>query len=368
MIHRLLGLIFLTFLSTNTYSQENHFFKSKLVEKGTNNPVPFANVTIANTTLGTAANLNGDFVIKIDKRYYGEKLKISCVGFITRTISIDSVLNQPLTLIELNPDVSLLDEIIISQAPLNPAEIVKKAIESTQDNYLNTPFNMEFYSEIVATDNTTNKEFKLETVLFGYCEGYSTSKQKKFEILQRRTTGEDHLKALDYPYWPTFEIHNVDQISSSFRQGVLNSKHLDKFSLKYLGASIFDNDTVYNIEYYAPKPTKEITGYGIVPKTYKGNIYITTNTHAIVKHEIVTDQFSYMIIYKKQDDKYFPYLIIGDRSPTAIRMFSKVRNSLILKYIEAKNVKLIDYETNEFEDTDKVSYDETFWTNNYPKN
>ncbi len=106
MIHRLLGLIFLTFLSTNTYSQENHFFKSKLVEKGTNNPVPFANVTIANTTLGTATNLNGDFVIKIDKRYYGEKLKISCVGFITRTISIDSVLNQPLTLIELNPDVA----------------------------------------------------------------------------------------------------------------------------------------------------------------------------------------------------------------------------------------------------------------------
>lgn len=367
-MHRLLGLIFLTFLSTNIYSQDNHFIKSKLVEKGTNNPVPFASVTITNTTLGTAANLNGDFVIKIDKRYSAEKLKISCVGFLTRVLSIDSALNQSLTLIELSPDVGLLDEVIISQAPLNPVEIIKKAIESTQDNYLNTPFNMEFYSEIVATDNSTNKEFKLETILFGYCEGYFTTKQKKFEILQRRTTGEDQLKALDYPYWPTFEIHNVDQISTSFRHGILNSKHLDEFSLKYLGVSLFDTDTVYNIEYYAPKPTKEITGYGIIPKTYTGNIYITTSTHAIVKHEIATDQFSYLIIYKKQDGKYFPYLITGDRSPTGIRMFSKVHNSLILKNIETKNVKLINYKTNEFEDIDKVKYDETFWANNYPKN
>ncbi|NJN41871.1 MAG: carboxypeptidase-like regulatory domain-containing protein [Flammeovirgaceae bacterium] len=339
-----------------------------MVEKGTNNPVPFANVMITNTTSGTAASLNGDFTIKIGKRFYGEKLKISCIGFITKTILIDSVIKHTSRVIELSPDIILLDEIIISQAPLDPAEIVKKAIESTQDNYLNTPFNMEFYSEITATEIATNNEFKLETVLFGFSEGYSASKQKQFEILEKRTSGDDHLKTLDYPYWPTFEIHNVDQISSSARQGILNLKQLDKFNLKYLGASIFDTDTVYNIEYNAPKPTKAITGYGIVPKMYKGNIYITTNSHAIVKHEIFTDQFTYMIIYKKLDGKYFPYFISGERSPTGIRMFSKVFNSLTLKYIEIENIKVIDYVTNEFQDINNVKYNEQFWTTNYPRN
>ena len=366
MTYKILVLIFLTLLAVKTYSQENHFVRKTLVEKGTNNPIQFANVTITNTAHGTAANLHGDFVIKIDERYAGERLKISCIGFITRTISIDSVLKQSSSVIELSPDISLLDEVIISQAPLDPTEIVKKAIESTAHNYLNTPFNIEFYSEIVATDNVNSNEFKLETILFGYCPGYSSSQQKQFEILQKRTTGEDHLKPFGYTYWPTFEIHNVDQISTSFRHGILNPKHLDKFSLKYLGASIFDSDTVYNIEYYAPKPSKEITGYGIVPKTYKGNIYITVNTHAIVKHEIVTDRLSYMIIYKKQDEKYFPYFISGERLLTG--MFSKVHNSLTLKTIESKNVKVIDSKSNEFQDLDNVKYDEAFWLNNYPKN
>ena len=213
----------------------------------------------------------------------------------------------------------------------------------------------------------TNNEFRLETILFGYSEGYASFKQKKFEILQKRSTGEDHLKPLEYPYWPTFEIHSIDQISTPFKHGILNPKHLDKFSLKYLGASIFDTDTVFNIEYVAAKPTKEITGYGIVPKIYKGNIYITTNTHAVVKHEVVTDQFSYMIIYKRIEEKYFPYFISGERSPTSIRLISKVRNSLTLRSIESKSVKVIDYKTNELEETEKVKYDETFWINNYPK-
>jgi len=368
MTYRLLGLILFSLYTTRIYCQEHHFIKRVLVEKATNSPVSFANVTITNTTTGTASNMSGEFVIKIDKRYMGEKLKISCIGFLTKTISIDSILSQSSNVIELIPDVSLLDEIIISQARLDPTELIKKAIESIKDNYSNTPFNMEFYSEIVTTDNVTNKEFKLETILFGYCQGYSTFKQKQFEITQKRTTGEDNLKRLDYSYWPTFEIHNVDQISTSFRHGILNAKHLDKFILKYQGASIFDTDTVYNIEYYAPKPTKEITGYGIVPKIYKGTIYISTSTHAVVKHEIITDQFSYMVIYKKMEEKYFPYFISSDRSPTKILLFAKVHNSLTLKNIETKNVKVIDYRTNEFQGIDEVKYDENFWTSNYPKN
>lgn len=75
-----------------------------------------------------------------------------------------------------------------------------------------------------------------------------------------------------------------------------------------------------------------------------------------------------MIIYKKLDGKYFPYFISGERSPTGIRMFSKVFNSLTLKYIEIENIKVIDYVTNEFQDINNVKYNEQFWTTNYPRN
>ena len=365
---RILLFTLLATLSAPTYAQlKGNLIKASLVEKGTSKPIPFANVTITNTTSGTAANANGEFLIGIENQHKKERLKISCIGYVSRTFSIDSLNGHLYSTLELNPDLNLLDEIVIKAAPINPAEIVSKAIDSIASNYFNSPFNMEYYSEIVATNIATQSEFKLETILFGYSQGYSSFKQKQFEILQRRSTGEDQLKSIEYSYWPTFELHQVDQIASPFRHGVLNPKQLNKFNLKYSGASLYEADTVFNIEYEARKPTKEITGYGIVPKIYKGNIYITTSNFAIVKHEIITDQFSYIIIYKKINNKYFPYFVSGARSPSALRFLSKVRNSLTLKRIETGDVKVVDSKINEFKNPDEVKYDETYWTNNYPK-
>jgi len=353
-------------ISVNVYSQNDFLIKGVLKEHGSGNPVPFASIGITNTTKGTAADGNGEFMIAVDNKYQKEKFKISCIGYRTNYVSIDSLKGIQHAIINLETDASLLDEVVIEEAPLNPAEIVKKAIESINENYLNTPFNMEYYSVITATDISTNKEFKLETILFGCSEGYTGSKRNIFEITQMRASGEDHLKVIDYNYWPSFEIHNADQIVSSIKAGILNAKNLDKFKSKYLGVSIFDEDTVYNIEYYAPKPTKEITGYVVAPKTYKGNIYITTNTNAIVKHEIITDQLSFSIIYKKLEGKYFPYFISGERRPKPTVMLSKITNAVTLRSIETKNVKIIDYKTNEFRNANLVKFDKEFWNTNYP--
>jgi len=363
-----LGLTsFLILVVFNLYAQEYHFINSKLLDKETRQPIPFASVSISSTTIGTAADSKGEFLLKVDQKYKNEKLKISCIGYLTRHLPIDSLLNAPLKTVELTPDVNLLDEVVINQAPITSVEIIQEALKSISDNYITTPYNMEFYSKIIALEFSSNKTFELETILSGYSDGYSTMNPKQFEILHKRTSGEDFLKARDYPYWPTFELHNVDQLSAPFRQGIFNVKNLSKFTTKYVGVSLFDTDTVYHIEYYLPKPTKETTGYGIVPKTYKGTIYITTHTNAIVKHEIETDQFTYRIIYKKLEDKYFPYYVSGERSPTGISMFGKVYNTLTLRSIETVNVKTIRLPSNEFQHHEGVNYDEVFWNTNYPK-
>lgn len=367
-MNRIIVLLVYSFaFTTCVYSQtESFLIKGEIKEQGTNNLIPYANIWITNTTQGTAAGASGEFIIRVDRKYQKEFFKISCIGYHTKLVSIDSIRSIPQVIITLESDVSLLDEVVIKTAPLNPADIVKKAIEAVSENYLNSPFNMEYYSEIVATDNSSHKEFKLETILFGYSEGYTGSKRKFFEITQRRTSGEDPLKIINYEYWPSYEIQAVDQISSSYKQGVLNLKNIDKFNLKYSGVSMFDEDTVYNIEYYAPKPPKEITGYGIVPKMYKGNIYITSSTYAVVKHEITNDHFSYSVIYKKLEGKYFPYFISGERKTKATVVLSKITNSIILRSIETKNAKIIDYKTNEHQNANLVKFDEVFWNTNYP--
>lgn len=359
--HLFLGLL------CSAFAQSDNFYIHGLVRnQETKEPIPFASISISNSTRGTAANGEGEFDLVIKQSDLNESLKVSSIGFLSKTISNETARNAKPFVIELQSDIKLLKEIEVSQRPINPIEIIKAAIDSVSKNYRTEPFNLEFYSEMTASNFLTNQEFKVESILLGYYKGYVNSTDKKFEILRKRANGDNPLKAMDYPFWPTLEIHRADLIADPYKTGVLNEKYLDKFEYKYLGVLTYDTDTIYHIEYSAPKPTEKITGYGIVPKTYKGTIYITTSSNAIVRHDIETDQFSYSIIYKKLEDNYFPYFISGERRLRGENMFSKVYNIVRLTTIELEKIKVIDYKTNEFQNLSELTDDKEYWNLNYP--
>lgn len=354
-------------LLCSAFSQSDNFYINGLVrDQETKEPIPFASISISNSTRGTAANGKGEFELVIKQSDFKESLKVSSIGFKSTTVSTETVQNTKPLVIELQSDIKLLKEIEVRQSRINPIEIISAAIDSVGKNYRTEPFNLEFYSEMTASNFLTNQEFKVESILLGYYKGYANNIGKKFEILRKRANGDNPLKAMDYPFWPTLEIHRADLIADPYKTGVLNEKYLDKFEYKYLGVLTYDTDTIYHIEYSAPKPTEKITGYGIVPKIYKGTIYITTSTNAIVRHDIETDQFSYSIIYKKLDDSYFPYFISGERRLKGENMFSKVYNIVRLTNIELENVKVIDYKTNEFQNLSELTDDKEYWDLNYP--
>ena len=365
-------LIFLVSLTRTGISQTNtDFINGTLRDKVTKSKIEFASVGIMNTTLGTAADDNGEFILRIENQYKEENLKISCIGYLTKTLSIDSLLslNQKYHTIYLTPDIALLDEVVVKEAPVNPADIVRLAVTSIGKNYLQRPFNLELLSIIHADDSIAGKKYKVESILAGYYQGYYPKGKKKFEIIQKRTTGEDPLKKINYGYWPSFEIGSSDLLTDQYKIGIFNLELLDDFRFKYEGVAIYENDTVYNIQYYAPRPTTKNTGYGIVPKTYSGSIYITTSTSAVVRHEIKAGPFTHHVIYKKVNDKYFPYYFSGQRInefklPGGKREFRSYNTVTVTKII-LHDVKVIDDKANDF-DVNKVRYDERFWNEYYP--
>ena len=359
-------------LSQTVIAQKtSRFIKGTLIDNVTKTGIGFASIGITNTTLGTAANEKGEFTLRIEDQYKSEQIKISCIGYITQTVKIDSLLlvNKDSITIKLMPDVALLDEIVLQAAPIDPAEIIKLTLSSLDKNYMQSPFNIELFSIINANDSVSGETFKVESIVNGYYEGYKPKGKKKFEIAHKRTTGNNPLKTINYGYWPSFEIHAADLLTTEYRKGIFNLDNLHKFKLKYAGVSIYENDTVYNIEYYAPKPTAKITGYGTVPKTYKGNIYITTSTNAVVRHEIETESFKYHVIYNKLGDKYFPYyfsgLRVNDFKLSGGKRKFKTFNTLVVTKVDLQNVKVIDENANE-SDINKVPYDEKYWSEFYP--
>lgn len=347
------------------YSQDLRLF-GIVRDAESNSPIPFASISITKTTRGTAADENGKFTLIIKPEEKNQELKISSIGHLTRFFKINSLDTGYLRL-ELESDVRLLSEITINENVINPIDIVKSAIDSLAANYRIEPFNMEYYSAMNASNGLTSEEFKIETMVLGYCKGYEKNSEKKFEILSKRTEGNNFLKAVAYPFWPTLELHRADVISDPFKTGILNLDNIDKFEFVYAGVSVYESDTVYQIDYHAPKPSKKITGYGIVPSVYKGSIYITTESSAIVRHDIETDQFQHSIIYKKVGEKYFPYLVTGKRSLKSANAFIKIQNSITLTSVKFDDIKVIDYPTNEFRDIAEIPEDAAYWETNFPK-
>lgn len=102
-----------------------------VVNEKTNSPLSFSNIRVAGTTLGTAANKEGQYKLKLKKGSY--KLIASYIGYISDTISIElseDVSNLNFNLIETKIN---LPEVVVTPG-VNPAlEIIRKAVLKKQE-------------------------------------------------------------------------------------------------------------------------------------------------------------------------------------------------------------------------------------------
>jgi hypothetical protein len=364
-------LLLSSLLAVEPVFSQVSILKGRLVESGSKSPVPFASVAITHTAFGTAANVDGQFVLPIHESMRHQRINISSIGYYSRSLSIDSLLSDPTghPTIFLSVNIASLDAIVVQGTRSTPEEIIQQAMASREINYNQQPFSLDLLSVITMRDTVTGKDYTVESVLEGYYEGYNTKGKKKFELIHKRTTGENPLKSINYGYWPSFEIWQADQLTNQQQSGIFNTALHSKFKFTLAGIILYEADTVYQIEYFAPKPSASITGYGQVPKFFRGTVYITTGTHAVVRHEIITSSFRYHVIYRKVNGFYYPYYFSGLREqefklPGGKRVL-KSFNEIQVNTIKVTGIKPIDPKANEY-DVNRVNYDPAFWNVFYP--
>ena len=123
-------LLILFFFPFFIYSQTLSL-SGKISDAQSGDALPYGNVRVLNTTLGTAANINGEFELKLARGSY--TLVASYIGYYsdTATVELSSNLrgvNFPLTKTEI-----LLPEIVILPGE-NPAlAVIRKAIEKKKE-------------------------------------------------------------------------------------------------------------------------------------------------------------------------------------------------------------------------------------------
>lgn len=359
-------------LYTTGYSQK--LLSGKIAENFTNTAVPYASVEINGKSYGTASNELGKFILLIENEDIQKHLKISSIGYFTKILLIDSLinLNQSEIVIALTPKIVKLDEVIVKSKPIGPEEIVKEAIENVSKNYNQQPFNLEFYSKLLVKD-TIDTNYKLETIISTYRAGYIPGAMNISKIEHKRETGVSPLRPeLDkktkqeyFAYHPTFHVFLIDQIGAgSSTYSVFNPKIFKKLNFRMLGYTQFDKDTVCIIHYsLKPETTKEGT---LSKEKYSGSIYIAVNSLAIVKHILkVGDNNLTTIIYKRYNENYYPYSIQSTLGVKEKEKTYKIDHKIYLRKIELENVQIIINNPKNWY-IENTIFQKKFWDTNYP--
>ncbi|MCW9096739.1 MAG: DUF5686 and carboxypeptidase regulatory-like domain-containing protein [Ignavibacteriaceae bacterium] len=179
-------LIALFFFPSLIYSQTLSL-SGGISDSQSGNALPYANVRVLNTTLGTAANINGEFELKLARGSY--TLVASYIGYYSDTATVELSSNLRGVNFSLTKTDIILPEIVILPGE-NPAlAVIRKAIEKKKERNkkLNT-YEFEAYTKglIRTTDEISARG---RTVSAGVGAGEDSADLKITGILENQSKG-----------------------------------------------------------------------------------------------------------------------------------------------------------------------------------
>lgn len=333
----------------------------------TKTSLPDVNISITKSGQGTASDGIGNFFLTLEGEDSKAKLRLSCIGYASLNVSLDSLLSSANKFFTfyLKPSPIELQEVVVKQKKISPEELLQEAIKAIPQNYYQLPFNLELYSTIKVLQEK-EEVYQVETILKAYRKGYVTNAVNYSIIVQKRETGKDPIKGwsdkktgkIHSAYSPGFDVFLIDNLNFTDYYSVFNPKKMKRMSFSFDGISVFDNDTVCAIRYSEKKAGKEVpleqstVGYG-------GVIYVAINNLAVIRHSLSIRSAKLDIIYKRHQGVYFPYVIRSEHPWKQGNTVYLLKNEIALQKIRTNDVEVIEHNLDHPED---VQYNEAFWT------
>jgi len=322
----------------------------------TNEPLPYVNIRVNKTSQGTAANVNGDFELKLNLGVY--TLVASYIGYYSDTITVD--LNQDLVVnFQLNQTEVLLPEIVILPGE-NPAlEIIRKAIEirKEREEKLNS-YEFEAYTKglIRTTDEISAKgrtissgvgsdddsvDLKITGILENQSKGYFKKPDEFKDVILARK------QSANFP--PTINILTGGRLIQNFYEDEIN------FFGRDLPGPISDdalNYYYFYIEKVLYKNDKKVFRIFMSPENsedpgFEGKVFINDSTYELIQVELqlnrsanpggIFDTISIFQQFASYDNIYMPF---------DYRLFAKGNFLGLARFGFELNTILYDYKIN----------------------
>lgn len=287
LLRRILSTVAMTtMMCAAMFAQSSQTIKGTVYDDKTNNIIPFANISIKGTNIGTISNSDGEFTLNINGNLQNREIEISHLGYNNANFAINTATGAKYRLIP--HDVSLA-EIVVRYA--DPKQIILEAISRVDKNYIDKPSSMKaFYRE--AIKQRRDYVSISEAVADIYKTSYTNTGNDRVRIVKSRK-GQNVKKADTLLFklqgGPTIQLY-LDVVK--YPESIFCKEALKDYEYAYKAPVIIDNQLNYTISF---KPISSAP-YPL----FNGTIYISQETLALTMIE-----FSLDLTDKYEAEKFF---------------------------------------------------------------
>ena len=261
--------------------------QGSVVDHQTRAHVPYASVAAPAIGVGTIADGQGNFALKVP---VGTALQVSSVGYATVTIAATA---SPLT-VRLRPTATELTEVQVQGESLDPRQIMKKVVAALPANYEPNDYAAAVYTHRrISNFDTLNYEAEYVSQVFepaGYHRfGPSLGKEATAGPLEQHRLLELHeFKGRGRPtLFRAFFDKGQGLISADTDpvriSPLFDSNTLSKFRLRLDSVVEHGGEVQYVISFAAKKANIRSTGTALIGK-YSGQIYVQQHDHAVLRY------------------------------------------------------------------------------------
>jgi hypothetical protein len=363
------------FLSKKKTDQQNYItIKGKVVDAETGAPLVFATVAVKESNVAIVTNIDGEFTLKIGETVTSKNLEVTFLGYKNKTILISDMReNGYKNVISMESAPIPIKEIIVK--PLDPVDIVEKAIDRIGKNYESVPNLMTaFYRETIRKNRTyvSIGEAVVEIFKAPYAndvrfDGARIYKGRKSSDVEKMDTVLFKLQG------GPVSVMQLDIAKNS--ESVLTREAMEYYNYSLTGVIEIDNRPHYVID-FIQKPSVDMP-------LFMGSLYIEMDSYAITEvefgfnlsdkeaaasifirkkplgMEVTPEVATYRTKYREQDGKwYFAY----SRAEVKFKVNwkKKLFNTFYTTMSEIAITDRTDQEVIKFAGKDKIKYTDVF--------
>ena len=265
------------YLNKKKNDQQNFItIKGKVIDAENGTPLVFATVAVKESNVAIVTNIDGEFTLKIGDPATSKSLEISFLGYKNKTMLISDMRdNGYKNVISLETAPIPIKEIIVK--PLDPVDIVEKAINRISKNYESVPNLMTaFYRETIRKNRTyvSIGEAVVEIFKAPYdndvrFDGARIYKGRKSSDVEKMDTVLFKLQG------GPVSVLQLDIAKNS--ESILTREAMEYYNYSLTGVIEIDDKPHYVID-FIQKPSVEMP-------LFMGSLYIEMDSYAITEAE-----------------------------------------------------------------------------------